>query len=74
MKYAIKIEVGTTLPTYSFNYVAERYAAEMINNFPELEWCDVEVHEVGKPHGLHGYNRNPPTCGDFEKCGSVNNE
>ena len=60
MKYSIKIEIGTTLPVYTLQYVANRYAAKMIDNFPELEWCDVEVHETGKQHGEHAYNRNPP--------------
>lgn len=71
MKYAIKIEIGTTLPLYSFQYVADRYAAKMIDNFPELEWCDVDVYEMGKPQGFHGYNRNPPPlrrCIDCKYC------
>lgn len=60
MKYSIKIEVGVTLPKYELQYVAERYAAKMIDNFPELEWCDVDVCDAEHPHGLHVYNRNPP--------------
>ena len=71
MKYVIKIEVGATLPLYTFQYVADRYAAKMIDLFPELEWCDVEVHEAGKPQGKCAYNRNPPPLRRCDDCKHV---
>lgn len=61
MTYSVIIEIGITVPpNKDETEVAQRYANKVINEFPEIEWCDVEVHEAGKPNGKKGFSRNPP--------------
>jgi hypothetical protein len=72
MKFAVSIDICFTGPSgYDKTWVANQYAGKMIENFPEIEWCDVEVHEVGKSEGDKGFSRNPPPlrrCYDCKHC------
>lgn len=72
MEFAVLIDIGVTGPSgYDKTWLAERYASKMIEDFPEIKWCDVEVHEVGKPKGDKGVSRNPPPlrrCYDCKHC------
>lgn len=72
MTYSIIIEIGFTgSSNLDKTELAARYADKVINEFPEIEWCDVEVHEAGKPNGKKGFSRNPPPlrrCIDCKYC------
>lgn len=72
MEFAIRIDIGMIGPDgYDKTWLAECYASEMIKKFPEIKWCDVEVHEAGRPKGDKGFSRNPPPlrrCYDCKHC------